>query len=126
MDKRICVFNFMEAVAKSETILVYVAIQVVNDPDEGTTTDTLLNPIAIKAIVNRLSMTSLKWKYWGNLATGSIEILTDLKNYDLLTIAKKITYQGENYSVYQDDAKGFSMIKKQDYLMAILERKEDD
>jgi hypothetical protein len=122
MDKRICVFNFLEALLQSETLLVYLAKSVVNDPDEGTTVDTLLNPIPVKAVVNQLGMSTLKWKYWGNLPTGSIEILTDLKNYDLLLIAKKITYQGNDYNVYQNDAKGFSMIKRHDYLMAILER----
>lgn len=123
MDKRVCMFNFLEAQQRSEPLFVYLATSVVNDPDEGTTIDTLLNPIIIQAIVNQVGLGALKWKYFGNMPVGSIQIITELKNYDLLLNAKKITYQGNDYSVYQDDSKSFTIIKRLDYLMAVLERK---
>jgi len=125
-DKRIDLFSLSESENRKETLLIYPSINTTEDPYEGTTTDNFLNPIPIKAIVNQLGMSALKWKYWGNLPTGSIEILTESKNYNLLLVAAKIQYKGNNYYVYKDDAKRFSIIQRTDYLMAILERKQND
>ena len=105
---------------------VYPAIEAETDPYEHTTSQTLLNPVSIDAVVTQIGFGALKWKYWGQLPTGSIQILTENKNYSLLISADRIVYKGNNYYCSRDDSKRFMILQRQDYLVAILERKYND
>jgi hypothetical protein len=119
------IFNVIKYQGKEVNVFVYPVVQRVIDADEGTTTDTLLNPVPIKAVVSEMSPGTLKWKYWGNLPSGSIRIITEKKWYTLFLIAGKILYNGKSYYIWQDDAKRFSITNREDYILVICARKYD-
>jgi hypothetical protein len=103
-------------------LLAYVSKETSVDPYEKNTEKTFLNPLPIKGIIQNISFESLKWKYYGQLPMGSIQIICDKKYLSLLKIADKIKYKENYYKTYKDDAKGFAILERSDYLVCILER----
>ena len=121
-------FNLFE-VFKNEgllaTLQAYSAIEHSADPYEDNKTIQYLNPLPIKAIVIQVGFSALKWKFFGQLPTGTIQIICEPKNYSLLINADKIVYKENNYYVYKDDSKRFMILSRPDYLVAVLEQKND-
>jgi hypothetical protein len=106
-----------------ETIWVYISYTRVDDPFEKTKSKTFINPLPIKGFVFPLSFESLRWKYYGLLKQGSIQILCDKRYEALLKQADKLKIGEDFYSVYKDADKGFSILVKRDYLVVIAEKK---
>jgi len=116
-------FDIFKNQGELSTLLVYQSVERETDPLEHTRTKDFLNPTSIKAIVTQIGFSALKWKYWGQVPSGSIQIICDRKYYNLLTIADKIVYDENTYCTYKDDEKSFMILKRTDYIVAILERK---
>jgi len=116
-------FDIFKNQGELSTLLAYQSVERETDPLEHTRTKDFLNPTPIKAIVTQIGFSALKWKYWGQVPSGSIQIICDKKYYNLLTIADKIVYEENTYCTYKDDAKSFMILKRTDYIVAILERK---
>jgi len=100
----------------------YMATEVENDPVEHTKDITYLNPIPIRVIGKDVSLSSLKWNYAGQIATGSKEILCEIPYENLLKACRKIVIDGEEYKVYKDAQTGFGILKRKDYIIAVLEK----
>ena len=124
-DKRIDLLKILETEGKMTKVLVYPATEVVDDPYEKTTTKGFLNPITIKAYVIQLSFESLKWKYPGQVPSGSVKIICDLKYEGLLKIADKIKIGEDYYKTWKDDSKNFMILKREDHLVVILGKSND-
>lgn len=124
MDKRIDIFNLFRTEGKLETLQVYASKEVENDPFEHTKTNIFLNPLPIKGLIRQVSFEALHWKYYGQLPTGSIEVIAEKKYKTLFLTADKIKYNEEWYKCWKDDAKGFAILERSDYLVVILAKKE--
>ena len=111
-----------ETLGRRQTILVYPGISTIADPYEKTTNDSFLNPLPVEAIITRPSFSSLRWKFFGQLPGGSIQIITESENLDLILLSAKIEFDGETYSVYKDDSKSFQYIQRDDYAVVVLQR----
>jgi len=122
-DKRINIFQILKQEGKLEKVLIYPAVETVVDPYEKNTTNTMLNPISIDALVRQISTEALAWKYYGLIPTESKEICCEKKWKDTIKLASKIKIGNDYYKCYHDDQKGFGIIERQDYLVVILERK---
>ena len=125
MDNRVDVIKALTDDGKMSNVLVYPATEVVNDPYEKTKTESFLNPLPIKAYVTELSFSSLKWKYTGQVPTGSIQILCYNKYETLLKTAFKIKIGDNFYKCIKDDAKNFLILRRDDHLVVILGLKND-
>ena len=121
-DKRIDIFKLLEQENRLTKVLIYPAQEVENDPTERTKDEKLLNPITIKALIQQISFESLKWKYYGQIPQDSIQIICELKYENLLKLANKIQIGDNYYKCFKDD-NGFRILKRNDYLICILERK---
>ena len=123
MDKRINLFGLLKQERQLTKVLVYCAKETVDDPYEKTTTKSFMNPIAIDALVQQITPTSLRWKYWGQLPQESVQIICELKHENILISADKIKINDKLYKVYKDDSIGFGILKRNDYLVVVLQRK---
>jgi len=125
MEKRIDLFSILKQEDKLETLLIYSSKETIVDPFEKNRTEQLMNPLPIKGAVNAISFSALKWKYWGQLPTGSIQVITEKCNKTLLTTADKIKYKDNCYKCYRDDAQGFLILERESYIVVILASKND-
>jgi hypothetical protein len=100
-----------------------VAKEVETDPYEHTKSKTFLNPVAIKALVTPISFEALRWKYYGQVPSGSVQIICETKFENLLKLADKIKIDDKYFHCWKDDSKNFVIMKKQDYLLVVLARK---
>jgi hypothetical protein len=123
MDKRINLFGLLRAEGKLEKVLIYPAIEVENDPYEHTHSTSLLNPIPIDALVRQISQEALTWKYYGLIPSESKEICCEKKWENTIKLASQIKIGNEFFKCYHDDQKGFGIIKRQDYIVCIMARK---
>lgn len=124
-DKRIDILQILNLEGKMSKILLYPAIEVVDDPYEKSKTESFLNPITIKAYVIALSFESLKWKFTGTVPAGSVKILCDRKYEGILKLSSKIKIGDDYYKTWRDDAKDFMILKRDDHLVAILGKSND-
>jgi len=124
-DNRIDLLKCLNDDGKLSTILVFPAISSTVDPYEKNKTESFLNPLPIKAYVTQLSFESLKWKYPGQVPSGSVQIICYNKYETLLKTAYKIKIGDNFYSCWKDDAKNFMILKRDDHLVAILGLKND-
>ena len=115
-------FDILKSRGQLKNIFVYPGITTETDPTEHTTVDTLLDPIIIKAGISEIGTGSLKYKYFGELKAGSKQIICEKKYLNLLKICRKLTIDDEEYSIYQDADKGFTIRENEDYLVCILAR----
>jgi hypothetical protein len=71
------------------------------DPNRNTGyTETIQNPLAVKAIVHPLSGNSLVARELGLSQMGSIELIIQKKDMNLFKICQKIKYDGNEYSTF--------------------------
>ena len=123
MDKRLDLFKILEQQDKLTKVIIYPAVETIADPYENNKTLSYLNPITIKAYVATIKPESLRWKYVGQLPSESVEILCEIKYDNLLRIADKIQIGDNYYKCYKDDAQNFSIVKRENYIKVVLERK---
>jgi len=122
-EKRVDIFNLLKNEGKLETLYVYAAKETQDDPYEKTSTKTYLNPLPVKALVRQVSPESVYWKYYGIIPLRSLEIICEKKYLTLLKTADKIIYKDENFKCMKDDAKGFAILERSDYVVVILAKK---
>jgi len=129
MDKRclsnkcLNIFAILANQGKLSSIKLYPIAETQNDPYEKTKDITFLNPITIRALIQQISFSALKWKFWGQVPSGSIQIICEVKYYNMFLTAGKIEYEGNMYYVWKDDSKRFGIMKRADYIIVVLERK---
>jgi hypothetical protein len=129
MDKRCLsngcfdIFKILNTQGKLSSIKLYPISEVVNDPYEKTVSVTFLNPITIKALIQQITQTKLKWKFFGELPSGSIQVITELRHYNSFINSGKIEYENNEYHVYKDSSNQFNILKRSDYIIVVLERK---
>ncbi len=124
MDNRVDIFRILRQEGKLSKVLVYSAKDIEDDPYEHTSTKTFLNPIAIDALVQQISQEALRWKYIGQLPQDSVQIICELKHENTIKTADKIKI-GEDYYKCYKDSNGFKILKRNDYLIIVLERKNE-
>jgi hypothetical protein len=122
-EKRIDLFNLFKNEGKLETLLVYAAKETSVDPYEKNTTKTYLNPLPIKGLIRQVSFEALHWKYYGQIPVGSIEVIAEKKYLTLFRTADKIQYKDNFFKCYKDDAQGFAILERSDYVVVILAKK---
>jgi hypothetical protein len=122
-EKRIDIFNLLKNEGKLSIIYVYASREVQNDPYEKTKTNIYLNPLPIKALIRQVSFEALHWKYYGQIPVGSIEVIAEKKYLTHFRTADKIKYGDDYFECYKDDAKGFAILERPDYVIIILSKK---
>jgi len=122
-EKRIDIFNVFKNEGKLETLQVYAAKETQVDPYEKNRDKTFLNPLPIKGLVRQVSYEALHWKYYGQIPVGSIEVIAEKKYLTLFRTADKIKYGDDYFKCYKDDAKGFAILERPDYVVCILAKK---
>jgi hypothetical protein len=122
MNKQVDIFDLLRKEKKLTKVLVYSAQSVENDPTEHTVTDTLMNAIAIQAYVRQVTPESIVWKYYGNIRSDSLQIICEKRWYETLLVAKKIVIDDIEYKTLYDDTRGFSILKREDYLVLVAVR----
>lgn len=121
--ENIDIFKIFENQGIIKIVYVYPQQTRIADPYEKNTISTELNPLPIKAVVNDISFSGLRYKYYGNIPAGSKQILCDIEHKNLLLSAAKIKIDNIEYSVYKDADKNFQMLERQNYLVVVVERK---
>ena len=124
-DNRINIFQILKNEGKLTKALIYPATSRESDPYEHTKVESFLNPIAIDVLVQQISFEALKWKFFGQIPQNSIQIICELRHEHLLKVADKIQIGDQIYKCYKDDSRGFMILKRFDYLIAILETKSE-
>ena len=122
-DNRIDIFGLLRSEGKLTKILVFQGISRTIDPYEKNQEITMLNPIAIDALVRDITPESLVWKYFGQIPMGSKEIICEKRYIDTLKTADKIKIGTDYYSVRKDDSKGWKIQTRQDYIIVVAELK---
>ena len=117
------IFDIFNSQGELSTILVYPAITLVDDPYEKTTSTSYLNPLPIKGIVSEITFGGLKYKYYGQLPTGSKHVICELRYKQTLLAASKVTIDAQEYSAYKDADGAFQVKEHSDYLVVILRKK---
>jgi len=122
-EKRIDLFNLFRNEGILSTLYVYPATEVQIDPYEKNTEKNYLNPLPIKGLIRQVSFEALHWKYYGQIPVGSIEVIAEKKYLTLFRTANKIKYVNDYYSTWKDDAQGFAILERPDYVVVILAKK---
>jgi hypothetical protein len=123
MEKRIDIFNLLKNEGQLVTLHVYSAKETENDPYEHTKTTTYLNPLPIKGLIRQVSFEALHWKYYGQIPVGSIEVIAEKKYLTLFRTADKIKYKDDFFKTWKEEAKGFAILERPDYVIVILAKK---
>lgn len=123
LDKRINIFSILRSEGKLTKVFIFPGFSSESDPYEHTKSISFLNSIPIDALVRQISPESLRWKYTGQLPEDSIEMICELKYENTIKAADKITIDSKIYTVYKADGNTFSILKRNDYLVVILQRK---
>jgi hypothetical protein len=124
-DKLINIFNIFKNEGILSTLYVYQAQKVLLDPYEKNKEVKFMNPLPIKGIIRQVSFEALHWKYYGQIPVGSIEIIAEKKYLTLFRTADKISYNGNYFSTWKEDSKGFAILERTDYVVVILAKKVD-
>jgi hypothetical protein len=123
------IFRALRETGHIRTIWLYPSKEVINDPYESTTTKQFQNPLPVKVFLKTISPDALRWKYFGNLPMGTKEVIFENRYIDLFKVADKIKIDNTFYKTWKDDERGFGIITREDYTVAILKVKgnnEDD
>lgn len=121
--KFIDIFDIFKNNGELVKVKIYPAIETENDPYEHSKTLSFLNPLTIKALVSTESFEALKWKYYGQIPSGSKKIIADKKYYNYFKVADKILIDNEEYFCWKDDSKNLMILDRTDYIVVILAKK---
>jgi hypothetical protein len=124
-EKRVDIFNLLKNEGRLETLLVYSAQEIILDPYEHNAEKKFMNPLPIKGLIQQIGFSALHYKYWGQIPTGSIQVIIEKKNKTLILTADKIIYNEQTYKVYKDDSQNFAIIERPDYVVVVLGLKND-
>ncbi len=111
--------NF-ETEGKLTKAKIFVAHEVETDPFKHTKRKDFLNLTTIKVLVSTESFEALRWKYYGQIPTGSIKCIAEKKYLNLFKLADKIQINEEFYYCYKDDSKNFLILPRTDYIVVVL------
>jgi len=114
------IFDYLKNEGQLSTLHVYSAKEIQIDPYEHNTEKIFLNPLPIKALVQQISFSALRWKYTGLLPSKSIQIIAELKYESLFMNADKIKYNNEFYGCLKDDSKNFMIMRRSNYIVVVL------
>jgi len=117
--QKVDIFDILKNEGLLEKIEIYPGkeTQATNYDSSSTT---MYNPITIKGLVSEISQSSLKWKYFGNLAVGSVQVIIEKRYKSLMLAGRQIKIRDNYYSVHTDDSKNFTYQEKKDYIVFIL------
>ncbi len=124
-ERRVDIFNLLKTEGKLETLQVYAAKETQVDPYEKNRDKTFLNPLPIKGLIRQVSFEALHWKYFGLIPVGSIECIAEKKYLTLFRTADKIKYGDNYYKCWKNDANGFAILERNDYVVVILGLKNE-
>ena len=123
MEKRVDIFNLLKNEGRLETLYVYSAKETQVDPYEKNREKAYLNPLPIKGLIRQVSYEALHWKYYGQIPVGSIEVIAEKKYLTLFKTADKIKYKDNYFKCYKDNAQGFAILERPDYVVCVLAKK---
>ena len=125
MDNNIekVVFQNFKQNSHLTTILLYPAVETIDDPYEKNTTKAFLNPVPIKGVVKSISPESLRWRYFGTLPMGSKQVICEKKYEALFKMADKIQIGEDYFKTWKDESKGWGIIEREDYIVVVMEKK---
>jgi hypothetical protein len=98
-----CLNEFFNNV--SETIRIYLGTETIQDPYERNVSETLLNPIPIKAIVTDLTFAKVQWAMPGIVTDKAKEIIIQKRYESLLLKSRKIKIGTEYYNGWKVNEK---------------------
>jgi len=119
------IFNQLRQQGLLETLLCYPANSTFADPYEKNKTNVYMPPLPVEGIVHSIGFSGLKWKYYAQLPTGSIQLIVEPKYKEIILSAKKIEYKNNYYTVYRDGT-NFQYIERRHYIVFILGRKQSN
>jgi len=110
---------------KLKTLYAYASTETIVDPYEKNRENLFQNPLPIKALIRQISQEALRWKYYAQLPSGSIEVIAEKKYKTLFRTADKIKFEEEYYKCWRDDSKGFAILEREDYIIVVLAKKNE-
>jgi len=122
-DRRINIFKLLRREGKLTKVLLYPAQEIEVDPYYHKKELTYQQPITIDALVRQLNPSELRWKYYGQIPLGSKQIICEKKYINTIKAADRIKIEDNYYKVRKDDSRGFSIIKRNDYIVIVVELK---
>lgn len=108
----------------SKPIRIYSAITTVLDPYEGNTSNQYLHPKILKAIVNDVEFTKIRWIMPGAVTSNVKQLIIQKKHKKLLELSVKIEIDSEFYEGYKIN--GRCQYKTEgDYIRVYIYKKEE-
>ena len=107
----------------SQCIRVYLSISTIIDPFEMNTTETISNPIPLRAIITDLTSTQMSWKSAGIIKSGGKEIVCKKSKKALLEMSEKIEIDGVDYEGWKTNSKMEYRVEG-DYIRLYIYRKQ--
>ena len=108
---------------QSQRIKLYFGIDTEEDLYEKNTSTSMLNPIAIDAIVSDLSFSKVTWNMPGIVTESAKEIYIEKKNKNLVEQSQKIEVEGVMYEGWRISGK-MQMKTEGDYIRIFIYRKQ--
>ena len=109
---------------KAQYIRIYLGTETIICPYEKNVTETLVNPIPIKAIVTDVSPASSVWKMPGIISEKTKQILIKKKYEDMLKMSRKIQIDNEDYYGYKTNGR-LNFVIEGDYIRAYIYIKKE-
>ena len=103
----------------AKNIRVYIGTEIIQDPYEKNVTETLINPIPIKAIVTDLTNTKVQYAMPGIETDKAKEIIIRKINKDKLEMSRKIECDGDFYEGWKVNGK-LQYRTEQNYIRAYI------
>ena len=109
---------------KSEYIKIFIGTESISDPYEKNVTETLINPISIKAIVTDVSPASSQWKLPGIVSEKTKQIIIKKKYEAMLKMSRKIQIDNEDYYGYKTNGR-LNYVLESDYIRCYVYIKKE-
>ena len=125
MKSRPLVLKLNHSRDELKKIKIVMKQETVDDPYEKNLTTTIkFNPLYIKGMIREISPSRITWELYGLKDMGAVELVCDKKYLTILQKATNLYIGKEEYLIYKTaNGKHSSITQKNDYLVAILERK---
>ena len=86
---------------ESQSILVYISIETIEDPEDLNVSHEVLNSLPIPALINDVVGSSMSYKTNGIVQEDSKEIIIEKKYRPLIELSYKITVDSIDYQGYK-------------------------